>query len=81
METSTVKRRYAIVRCSTVGAVSMVKVQTGCKVAAGETILGVEIMKMLHGITAPVSGEVELLVKVGEMVSEGQVVAKIYVTV
>ncbi len=74
-----IKRRYAAVKSPLMGSVSTMRVATGAIVTAGESLMGIEIMKMLHSINAPIAGEVEMVVKVGEMVVEGQIVAKIYV--
>ncbi len=77
--TAGVKRRYAMVRASMMGSVSYIQRSTGSTVEAGDTIMAVEAMKLISSITAPLSGEVEVLVSVGEMVAADQVVAKIYV--
>ena len=58
------------------GTVWKLERQTGDLVAAGDTILIVESMKMEIPIDAPASGTLrELLVAEGEGVSEGQVLA------
>ena len=52
------------------GTVTVVRVAAGEKVAAGQTILVVEAMKMEHVIAAPVDGMVaELLVREGQSVA------------
>ena len=58
------------------GTVWKLERQTGDLVAAGDTILIVESMKMEIPIDAPAAGTLrELLVAEGEGVSEGQVLA------
>ena len=58
------------------GTVWKLERQTGDRVAAGDTILIVESMKMEIPIDAPAAGTLrELLVAEGEGVSEGQVLA------
>lgn len=74
-----IKRRYAVVRASMMGVVASTRAQTGSIVEAGDTLVSIEIMKMLHDVKAPMRGEVELMVKAGEMVVDGQMVAKIFV--
>ena len=58
------------------GTVWKLERQTGDLVAAGDTILIVESMKMEIPIDAPAAGTLrELLVAEGQSVSEGQVLA------
>jgi len=58
------------------GTVWKLERQAGDNLAAGETILIVESMKMEIPIDAPAAGTLrELLVAEGESVSEGQVLA------
>ena len=58
------------------GTVWKLERQAGDRVAAGDTILIVESMKMEIPIDAPAAGTLrELLVAEGEGVSEGQVLA------
>ncbi len=61
------------------GTVSYTSAQTGARVTSGDPLLGIEVMKLVYQVSAPLGGEVEYVVKVGETVSEGQIVAKIYV--
>ncbi len=74
-----VKRRYAVVRAPTDGVVSFIAASSGATVSAGEEIMGIEVMKMIYPVKAPVGGTVEFTVKVGEMVTVEQTVAKVFV--
>ena len=49
----------------------------GQRVDAGAVVVTVEAMKMEHALAAPVDGEVELLVAVGDQVKVGQPLARI----
>lgn len=58
------------------GTVWQVEAATGAQLAAGETIVVLESMKMEVPVEAPVAGTlVELRVAVDDTVEEGQVVA------
>ncbi|MBF0661706.1 acetyl/propionyl/methylcrotonyl-CoA carboxylase subunit alpha [Rhodococcus sp. (in: high G+C Gram-positive bacteria)] len=59
------------------GAVIAVAVESGAEVAAGETIVVVEAMKMEHSLTAPVAGTVELFAAAGEQVKVDQLLARV----
>jgi acetyl-CoA/propionyl-CoA carboxylase biotin carboxyl carrier protein len=59
------------------GSVIAVQVNSGAEVSEGEVVVVVEAMKMEHSLTAPVSGQVEVLVSVGEQVKVEQVLARI----
>ena len=59
------------------GSVIAVQVESGAQVAEGDVVLIVEAMKMEHSLAAPVSGQVEVLVSVGEQVSVDQVLARL----
>jgi acetyl-CoA/propionyl-CoA carboxylase, biotin carboxylase, biotin carboxyl carrier protein len=59
------------------GSVVAVGVPDGARVEAGAVVVTVEAMKMEHALTAPVDGEVELLVAVGDQVKVGQPLALI----
>jgi propionyl-CoA carboxylase alpha chain len=57
------------------GSVVRVAVEDGATVAAGETVLVLEAMKMQHTISAPTDGVVSDLVAVGAQVAAGDVLA------
>ncbi len=59
------------------GGVSMYNVADGAQVEEGEIIGYIECMKMMFDICAPVSGTVELIAKLGFVVQEGDVIARI----
>ena len=58
------------------GTVVRVDVETGDRVAAGQTVLVLEAMKMQHTVSAPAAGVVtEIDVKPGAQVAAGEVLA------
>ncbi|MFF1634758.1 biotin carboxylase N-terminal domain-containing protein [Leifsonia sp. NPDC058248] len=57
------------------GTVVTVAAQTGDEVAAGDTVLTVEAMKMEHRLVAPLSGRVHVHVAPGDLVKLDQLVA------
>ncbi len=57
------------------GSVVTVALEDGANVAAGETVLVLEAMKMQHTISAPTDGVVSDLVAVGAQVAAGDVLA------
>ncbi|BBX95790.1 acetyl-CoA carboxylase biotin carboxylase subunit [Mycobacterium lacus] len=59
------------------GTVIALKVASGSQVSEGDAVVIVEAMKMEHSLTAPVSGQVEVLVSVGDQVTLDQVLARI----
>ena len=59
------------------GSVIAVQVESGAGVSEGDVVVVVEAMKMEHSLAAPVSGQVEVLVSVGEQVKVEQVLARI----
>ncbi|OSC41609.1 acetyl/propionyl/methylcrotonyl-CoA carboxylase subunit alpha [Mycobacterium decipiens] len=59
------------------GNVIAVQVASGAAVSQGDAVVVVEAMKMEHSLTAPVSGQVEVLVSVGDQVKVEQVLARI----
>ncbi|SON61508.1 Acetyl-/propionyl-coenzyme A carboxylase alpha chain [Mycobacterium simulans] len=58
------------------GNVIAVPVTSGADVSEGDVVVVVEAMKMEHPLTAPVSGQVEVLVSVGDQVKVEQVLAR-----
>jgi acetyl-CoA/propionyl-CoA carboxylase, biotin carboxylase, biotin carboxyl carrier protein len=59
------------------GNVIAVQADSGTEVSEGDVVVVVEAMKMEHSLTAPVSGQVEVLVSVGDQVKVDQVLAQI----
>ncbi len=59
------------------GSVIAVQVSSGAEVCEGDVVVVVEAMKMEHSLAAPVSGQVEVLVSVGDKVKVEQVLARI----
>ena len=59
------------------GNVIAVQVSSGAEVSEGDVVVVVEAMKMEHALAAPVSGQVEVLVSVGDQVKVEQVLARI----
>ena len=58
------------------GTVISVAVEVGAEVAAGQTVLVLEAMKMQHTVTAPHAGTVtEVDVRPGAQVAAGEVLA------
>jgi len=57
------------------GTVTATPVTNGAAVAAGDTLLVLEAMKMQHSIKSPGDGIVEIAVRVGQQVSAGDVLA------
>jgi len=65
------------VRAPMPGTVVAIAVATGDLVAAGDTLVTIEAMKMEHPATAPHAGVVHLGVAVGDLVARDQVVAHV----
>jgi len=64
------------VRCEVAGKVVRIEAQAGARVAADDTLILVECMKMEIPVPAPAAGVLEaLLVAAGDPVDEGQHVA------
>jgi acetyl-CoA/propionyl-CoA carboxylase, biotin carboxylase, biotin carboxyl carrier protein len=59
------------------GSVIAVQVSSGTEVAEGDVVVVVEAMKMEHSLTAPASGQIDVLVSVGDQVKVDQVLAVI----
>ncbi|WP_163706671.1 acetyl-CoA carboxylase biotin carboxylase subunit [Mycobacterium timonense] len=59
------------------GSVIAVQTASGTEVSEGDVVVVVEAMKMEHSLTAPVSGQVEVLVSVGDQVTVDQVLARL----
>jgi acetyl-CoA/propionyl-CoA carboxylase biotin carboxyl carrier protein len=59
------------------GSVIAVSASSGTEVSEGDVVVVVEAMKMEHSLTAPVSGQVEVLVSVGDQVTVDQVLARL----
>jgi acetyl-CoA/propionyl-CoA carboxylase biotin carboxyl carrier protein len=59
------------------GTVVAVPVEPGARVAAGDTVVVVEAMKMEHRLVAPVAGTVTLHVASGDLVRLDQLVARV----
>jgi acetyl-CoA/propionyl-CoA carboxylase biotin carboxyl carrier protein len=70
-------RRQAEILSPMPGNVIAVQVDSGAEVSEGEVVVVVEAMKMEHSLTAPVSGQVEVLVSVGDQVSVDQILARL----
>jgi biotin carboxyl carrier protein len=64
------------VRTEVAGTIWEILVEPGQAIAAGESLIIVESMKMELGIETPIGGKVsEIKVKKGDQIEEGQVVA------
>lgn len=59
------------------GNVIAVQAETGAEVTEGQVVVVVEAMKMEHSLAAPVAGQVEVLVSVGDQVTVDQVLARL----
>jgi acetyl-CoA/propionyl-CoA carboxylase biotin carboxyl carrier protein len=59
------------------GNVIAVQVSSDAEVSEGDVVVVVEAMKMEHSLTAPVSGQVQVLVSVGDQVKVDQVLARL----
>jgi acetyl-CoA/propionyl-CoA carboxylase biotin carboxyl carrier protein len=59
------------------GSVIAVQASSGADVSEGDVVVVVEAMKMEHSLAAPVSGQVEVLVSVGDQVTVDQVLARL----
>ncbi|MDM4139183.1 MULTISPECIES: acetyl/propionyl/methylcrotonyl-CoA carboxylase subunit alpha [Mycobacterium] len=59
------------------GSVIAVQASSGTEVSEGDVVVVVEAMKMEHSLAAPVSGQVEVLVSVGDQVTVDQVLARL----
>lgn len=59
------------------GSVIAVQTPSGTEVSEGDVVVVVEAMKMEHSLAAPVSGQVEVLVSVGDQVTVDQVLARL----
>jgi acetyl-CoA/propionyl-CoA carboxylase biotin carboxyl carrier protein len=62
------------------GSVVAIGVEHGSTLTAGTVVVTVEAMKMEHALSAPVDGDVELFVSVGDQVKVGQLLARITVS-
>ncbi|HEY3995350.1 MAG TPA: biotin/lipoyl-containing protein, partial [Mycobacterium sp.] len=62
------------------GNVIAVQAASGTDVSAGDVVVVVEAMKMEHSLAAPISGQVEVLVSVGDQVKVEQVLARLVPT-
>jgi biotin carboxyl carrier protein len=66
------------VRCEISGKVARIEVRAGARVAADDTLLLIECMKMEIPVPAPFAGVLEALhVAEGDQVAEGQHVATV----
>jgi acetyl-CoA/propionyl-CoA carboxylase, biotin carboxylase, biotin carboxyl carrier protein len=59
------------------GSVIAVHATSGTQVSEGEVVVVVEAMKMEHSLTAPVSGQAEVLVSVGDQVTVDQTLVRL----
>src|SRR5271166_5954029 len=59
------------------GSVIAVQVTSGAEVAEGDVVVVIEAMKMEHSLTAPISGQVEVLVSVGDQVTLDELLARL----
>jgi acetyl-CoA/propionyl-CoA carboxylase biotin carboxyl carrier protein len=59
------------------GTVVAVAVANGDSVAAGQTVLTIEAMKMEHPVVATLDGVVDISLKPGDLVTRDQIVARI----
>ncbi|BBY38294.1 acetyl-/propionyl-coenzyme A carboxylase alpha chain [Mycobacterium mantenii] len=59
------------------GSVIAVQASSGADVSEGDVVVVVEAMKMEHSLSAPISGQVEVLVSVGDQVTVDQVLARL----
>lgn len=59
------------------GSVIAVQASSGTEVSEGDVVVVVEAMKMEHSLAAPVSGQVEVLVSVGDQVTVDQVLVRL----
>ncbi|OBB99114.1 acetyl/propionyl/methylcrotonyl-CoA carboxylase subunit alpha [Mycobacterium sp. 852002-40037_SCH5390672] len=59
------------------GSVIAVQASSGTDVSEGDVVVVVEAMKMEHSLAATVSGQVEVLVSVGDQVTVDQVLARL----
>lgn len=59
------------------GSVIAIQASSGTDVSEGDVVVVVEAMKMEHSLAAPVSGQVEVLVSVGDQVTVDQVLARL----
>ncbi|OBH50707.1 acetyl/propionyl/methylcrotonyl-CoA carboxylase subunit alpha [Mycobacterium sp. E2479] len=59
------------------GSVIAVQATSGTDVSEGDVVVVVEAMKMEHSLAAPVSGQVQVLVSVGDQVTVDQVLARL----
>lgn len=59
------------------GSVIAVQASSGTDVSEGDVVVVVEAMKMEHSLAAPVSGQVEVLVSIGDQVTVDQVLARL----
>ncbi|OBH57467.1 acetyl/propionyl-CoA carboxylase subuit alpha [Mycobacterium mantenii] len=59
------------------GSVIAIQASSGADVSEGDVVVVVEAMKMEHSLAAPISGQVEVLVSVGDQVTVDQVLARL----
>jgi len=60
------------------GSVFKILVQNGAQVSEGQTILGVEAMKIESRVAAPATGRLELQVSEGQQIQAGDVLAVVH---
>ncbi len=59
------------------GTVSAISVESGAVIEAGERVADIEMMKMFHPVESPYAGTIRFLVGLGEVVAEGQIIARV----
>src|SRR5262249_26762669 len=69
--------RHAEILSPMPGNVITVPVDSGAEVSEGDVVVVVEAMKMEHPLVAPVSGQVEVQVSVGDQVTVDQILARL----
>lgn len=66
-----------VVESEMTGSISLLHVDDGDLVEAGDNVLAIELMKTQNDIPSPVSGRVHFLVALGELVEQDQPIFEI----
>jgi acetyl-CoA carboxylase / biotin carboxylase 1 len=63
------------VKSPVTGSLALILYQTGSQVQKDEEIANIEVMKMFLPVISPSTGAITWLVKLGQVIQEGQIIA------
>jgi biotin carboxyl carrier protein len=64
------RKEILLAPCS--GIVSQILTHSGSKVAEGQELINLEVMKLFYSVTALLSGSLTLIITEGQFVAEGE---------